>query len=311
MIEVSDLKKRFGKAEAVSGVSFSIKKGNIVGLLGPNGAGKTTTMRMLTGFYNPSSGDVKIKGYSIQNSENKQKIKKIMGYLPESSCIYPDMLVCDYLSFVADSRQLEQDNKKKGIQKAVESTSLQEYYYKPISKLSKGYKQRVSLASTLVHDPEILILDEPTSGLDPNQIREIQKLIRDLSSNKTIVLSTHILSEVESTCERAIIINRGKIVLNKTLSEISELKKGKTSYRVILKGKQDSALDSYKKAFAEEGESVKVLSVNSNSTDLRVIAKTDIGERAFQTAVKRKFTLTELYAEKNTLEDVFTSLTTN
>ena len=309
MVEVTELKKNFGKTEAVRGLSFSVKQGNIVGLLGPNGAGKTTTMRMLTGFYEPSFGSVKIKDLPIQ--DHRQEIKKIMGYLPESSCIYADMLVCDYLNFVADSRQLNGDNKKRGIRRAVEATSLEEYYYKPISKLSKGYKQRVSLASTLVHDPEILILDEPTSGLDPNQIREIQKLIRDLSSNKTIILSTHILSEVESTCKRAIIINRGKIVLDKPLSEISKLKKGNISYRVTIKGKKNTVLNAYQKAFSKEGEKVELLSENADTTDLRILAKTNIEERAFQTAVEKSFVLTELYAEKNTLEDVFTSLTAN
>ena len=309
MIEVTELKKHFGKTEAVRGVSFSVKKGSIVGLLGPNGAGKTTTMRMITGFYDPSSGSVKIKDLPIQ--DHRQEVKKIMGYLPESSCTYADMLVCDYLDFVADSRQLNGDNKKRGIQKAVESASLEEYYYKPISKLSKGYKQRVGLASTLVHDPEILILDEPTSSLDPNQIREIQKLIRDLSSDKTIILSTHILSEVESTCERTIIIDRGKIVLDKPLNEISELKKGNMSYRVTLKGQKNTALNAYEKAFSKGGESVELLSRNSATTALRIVAKANIGERAFQTAVEENFVLTELYAEKNTLEDVFTSLTAN
>ena len=308
MIEVIGLEKNFGKTMAVKGVSFSVKKGSIVGFLGPNGAGKTTTMRMLTGFYNPGSGDIKIKGLPIR--EHRQEIKKLMGYLPESSCTYTDMLVCDYLNFVADARQLDQKQKKNGIEKAVLSTSLQEYYYQSISKLSKGYKQRVSLASAMVHDPEILILDEPTSGLDPNQIREIQKLIKNLASNKTIILSTHILSEAESTCERAIIINRGEIVLDKSLSDISKLKKGNMSYRLSLKGKQKTAIDTYKKEFSRDGESVEVISLNSDSTDLKVIATSDIEERAFRTAVREKFVLTSLYPEKNTLEDIFTSLTT-
>ena len=264
MIEVRDLKKSFGTTEAVKGISFSVKKGSIVGLLGPNGAGKTTIMRIITGYYRPHEGDVQINGISVKT--DTLSIRKMIGYLPETSCTYSDMLVCDYLNFIGESRMLNESEKTRGIDKSVHATSLQEYFYKPISKLSKGYKQRVGLASTLIHDPDILILDEPTSGLDPNQIREIQTLIKNLSKEKTVILSTHILSEVEASCERAIIINHGKIVLDKPLQEISNLKKGSSTIRVTLKGKNPSALEKYKQVFQGDNGSVEL--VNSGPKKL-------------------------------------------
>ena len=307
MIEVRDLRKSFGEIQAVQGISFSVSKGDVVGLLGPNGAGKTTTMRMITGYYTPGEGQVHIAGVPVLGST--VETKKMIGYLPETSCTYSDMLVCDYLNFIADSRMLDAKAKKAGIESSIESTSLQSYYYQPISKLSKGYKQRVGLASTLVHNPEILILDEPTSGLDPNQIKEIQKLIKGLSKEKTIILSTHILSEVEATCERAIIIDKGKIAMDKPLGEISTLKTGGASYRVTIKGKEPSILDAYKKAFDKEGEVVESVSSSDENTTLHLVAGEDLAERAFRTAVDKKYILLELSSEKSSLEDVFTSLT--
>ncbi len=309
MIEAQNLKKNFGDIEAVKGISFSVSKGDVVGLLGPNGAGKTTSMRMLTGYYRPESegGEVHINGISV--TEDDVATKRMIGYLPETSCTYSDMLVCDYLEFIAESRMLDDPQKKRGIESSVGYASLEQYYYQPISQLSKGYKQRVGIASTLVHDPDILILDEPTSGLDPNQIKEIQKLVAKLSEGKTIILSTHILSEVEATCERAIIIDEGKIVLDKPLQELSTLTTGGYAYRVNIKGNQSSALGTYRKIFASEGDIVETQNENGKDTTLRIISKENSAEKIFKTAVDEDYILLELSSEKSSLEDVFTSLT--
>ena len=311
MIEVRNLKKSFGNTEAVKGISFSVSKGDVVGLLGPNGAGKTTSMRMLTGFYRPESGggEVCINGISV--TEDDIATKKMIGYLPETSCTYSDMLVCDYLEFIADARMLDNAQKKRGIESSIGYTSLQQYYYQPISQLSKGYKQRVGIASTLVHDPDILILDEPTSGLDPNQIKEIQRLVSELSKEKTIILSTHILSEVEATCERAIIINEGEIVLDKPLKELSTFKTGGYSYRINIKGNPESALNTYQQIFSDEGDLVEAQSTDGENTVLRIISKENSAEMIFKTAVDQGYVLLELSSERSSLEDVFTSLTTD
>ena len=300
MIEVKSIQKKFGKFEAVKNINFTIKQGEIVGLLGPNGAGKTTTMRLLTGYYKPTSGVVSINNLSY--SEDLQQIQKMIGYLPETSSTYTDMLVCDYLKFIATARGVPANSLAKNIKKAVQATDLGFYYYRPISQLSKGYRQRVGLASTLVHDPEVLILDEPTSGLDPNQIKEMQHLIKNLAASKTIILSTHILSEVEATCERAIIINKGNIVLDKALID---LKKSVTSYIYTLKLKgYIENIDS----FFKYGQ-VSVIERIAEHTKLEIHSTYDSAEDLFNLAVSNKLVILELFSQKNSLEDVFSTLT--
>ncbi len=306
MIQIEGLTKNFGQFCAVKEISFKISKGEVVGLLGPNGAGKTTTMRMLAGYYTPSQGNVMIDKMLIQS--NKQEVQKIIGYLPESSSAYNDMLVCNYLDFVAEARGLVKEEKEEGIEMAVASTSLEDYYYRPISQLSKGYKQRVGLASTLVHSPQILILDEPTSGLDPNQIREMQNLICELSKEKTIILSTHILSEVEATCQRAIIINNGEIVLDKPLNELEEIKEGLVNYKVTIKGKSPEIHKEYSSVFQSEGEKVELLEDKEN-TKLLITSNKDAAEQIFKTAKKNNHVLIDLYLAKSSLEDIFSNLT--
>ena len=210
MIHMEKLTKYYGDFCAVDGIDLDIRRGEITGLLGPNGAGKTTTMRMLTGYLEPSSGSIRVKDYTT--GTDMLAIKRLMGYLPESAPLYHNMLVFDYLDYVARIKGLEGASKRERIGAMVGLCGLTGIMHKPISELSKGLKQRVGLAHAMIDDPEILVLDEPTSGLDPNQIVEIRDIIRSIGRDKTIILSTHILSEAEATCDRIVIIDRGRIV---------------------------------------------------------------------------------------------------
>jgi len=216
-IEVSNVIKTYGEQRALDEVSFSIEKGEIVGLLGPNGAGKSTLMKIITCFIPPDSGEVKVYGYDI--FEESLQVREKVGYLPEHNPLYLDMFVKEYLEFVAGIHKLGKNTRKR-IEEMIELTGLQLEQKKKIGALSKGYRQRVGLAQALIHDPEVLILDEPTSGLDPNQIQDIRNLIRSIGSQKTVMLSTHIMQEVEAICDRAIIINKGKIVADDSLEKL-------------------------------------------------------------------------------------------
>ncbi|MFZ1199134.1 MAG: ATP-binding cassette domain-containing protein, partial [Desulfobacterales bacterium] len=226
MIHVENLTKSYGGIAAVDQITLEIQNGEILGLLGPNGAGKTTTLRMLTGFLPPSAGTIRVKELDIER--HPIEIKKLMGYLPESAPLYHDMLVFDYLNYIADIRETPPDVKLARLRELAELCGLNPVMHKPIAELSKGFRQRVGLAHAMMSDPEILILDEPTSGLDPNQIVEIRHIIKRIGKQKTVVLSTHILSEAEATCDRVVIISRGKIVAD---GDIDKLKQsaGRTS----------------------------------------------------------------------------------
>ncbi|MEE8378228.1 MAG: ATP-binding cassette domain-containing protein [Candidatus Aminicenantaceae bacterium] len=215
MIKIENLTKYYGELKAVDSVSFEIQKGEILGLLGPNGAGKTTIYRILTGYLSPTSGSIKVKNFNID--DNLIEIKKLIGYLPEAAPIYQDMLVFDYLNFIADIRGVDKEKKMSHLRDLADLCSLNEVMHFSVNELSKGYRQRVGIAHALMGDPEILVLDEPTSGLDPNQIVETRDIIRRIGKEKTIVFSTHILSEAEATCDRVVIINRGKIVADNTV----------------------------------------------------------------------------------------------
>ena len=231
MIQVENLTKYYDDVRAVDQINFDIQKGEITGLLGPNGAGKTTTLRMLTGFLRPTSGSIQVKDYSIETQA--LEIKKILGYLPESAPLYHDMLVYDYLNYVANIRQIPATDKLSRIRELADLCGLNEVMHKPIAELSKGYKQRVGLAHAMMDDPEILILDEPTSGLDPNQIVEIRDIIRRIGKEKTVILSTHILSEAEATCDRVIIIDKGSIVADDTVDGLRNSTKIKSFEKIF------------------------------------------------------------------------------
>lgn len=222
-IQVSELSKVYGEQRAVDAISFELKQGEITGFLGPNGAGKSTTMKMITGFLPPTSGKASVCGFDIVSQS--LEVRKRVGYLPESNPLYYDMYIREFLEFVAGVHQLGKAGAQR-IAAVIEQTGLQPERRKKIGALSNGYKQRVGLAQALLHDPEVLILDEPTTGLDPNQLADIRQLIKELGANKTVILSTHIMQEVEALCDRVIIINKGKIIADDKLSLIRENSSG-------------------------------------------------------------------------------------
>lgn len=308
MIQVEGLTKYYQNFCAVDNISLDIKKGEIIGLLGPNGAGKTTTLRMLTGYFQPTSGDIRIKETSV--TENPLVVKKSIGYLPESAPIYQDMLVYDYLSYVADIRGIEKSDKLSRLKKLSDLCGLESIMHKAIGDLSKGLKQRVGLAHAMMSDPEILILDEPTSGLDPNQIVEIRKIIREIGKEKTIILSTHILSEAEATCDRIVIINKGKIVADGTTESIKNEDGGRNTISITLENAAFSDVESALKSIAgistienlaAEAGTVKLLIECSGKKDLR-------GE-VYGVIKQNDWILLELYQESKTLENIFRNLT--
>ncbi|MCB0751429.1 MAG: ATP-binding cassette domain-containing protein, partial [Ignavibacteriae bacterium] len=223
-VSVTNLTKKYQTQRAVDNISFEVKTGEVLGFLGPNGAGKTTTMKIITGFMAPSDGDAKVNGVSVL--ENPEQVKRSIGYLPASNPLYQDMPVLEYLHFIAELQNVPKNKIQDRIAQMVKVCGLNVEKHKKISELSKGYKQRVGLAQAMIHDPEILILDEPTTGLDPNQIVEIRNLIREIGREKTVILSTHILPEVEATCDRILIINDGKIVADGTSESLRKQAQG-------------------------------------------------------------------------------------
>jgi ABC-2 type transport system ATP-binding protein len=240
MIEVQNLQKRFGAIKAVKGVSFNVKKGEVLGFLGPNGAGKTTTMRMITGFLPPSSGSAVVCGHNI--IKEPVKVKDKIGYLPENAPAYDSMTVTNFLSFAAEIRGFSGSNKKERIGSAIEKCRLEKVRHQSIGTLSKGYRQRACFAQAILHDPPVLIMDEPTDGLDPNQKYVVREMIKEMAAEKVIIVSTHILEEVEAVCSRAIIISNGTIVANGTPDELK--KKSDTGrledvFRMLTLGKEE------------------------------------------------------------------------
>lgn len=305
MIHVENIEKIYGKFKAVNNVSFDIGRGEIVGLLGPNGAGKTTIMKILTGYHYPTSGNAILNGYSIY--DNPLKIKESTGYLPEMAPLYDDLTVIEYLDFMADIRKINKEIKKREIERVIAECGLSPVVYRGIGKLSKGYRQRTGLAQAIIHSPEILILDEPTTGLDPNQIIEIRKLISDIGKEKTVILSTHILQEVEAVCNRVLILNRGNIVAEGTPDKIRDDVKEDEKYTVEILGKADIAslekLDSVLGIISEETADGKTI------IKLSTRKQYDAGAEIFDWAVSGGHRLTALVPEQTSLEDIFRILT--
>jgi ABC-2 type transport system ATP-binding protein len=308
MIRIENLTKYYGDACAVDDISFEIKKGEILGLLGPNGAGKTTTLRILTCYLQPASGSIAVKDYNIH--DHSLEIKKLIGYLPESAPLYPDMLVYDYLMFVADVREIEGGMRDSRIKKLADMCGINEVMHRPINELSKGYKQRVGLAHAMINDPEILVLDEPTSGLDPNQIVEIRDIIRAIGKEKTVVLSTHILSEAEATCDRIVIINKGKIVADATTED---LKREAGSDYIMQVSLLHGEFDEIKKILQDIPEVRDVILVNSSNGaldfHLACSGKKDVRPDIYEIIKKNNWPLLEFHMETRTLETIFRELT--
>ncbi len=309
MIQVDNLVKYYKDFKAVDNISFNIDKSEIVGLLGPNGAGKTTTIRTLCGYLAPTSGEIKINGSSIQ--ENLLMAKKSIGYLPESAPLYGDMLVYDYLLLIANLRQVK--NKQERIEEMLELCGLKKVVAKNISELSKGYKQRVGLAHALIGDPEILILDEPTSGLDPNQIIEIRELIKKIGKTKTIVLSSHILSEVEVTCDRIIIINSGKIVADAKTDELKSMTSGAKVVVVEFKNDLKEQVEGFVQKLKGNPAVSDVEEEREQTVKLKITYKDkeDIRGEIFDLLKNTELQIINFYQEDETLESVFRMLTSN
>ncbi len=306
MIEVSNLGKRYGSLEAVQGVNFSINPREVVGLLGPNGAGKTTIMKILTCYMFPSYGTARINDWDI--FDRPLEIKKLVGYLPENAPLYTDLNVLEYLSFMAESRSLKGKQKSERIEWAIEECGLKSVVYRGIDTISKGFRQRTGLAQAILHDPEILIFDEPTTGLDPNQIIEIRELIKRLGKEKTVILSTHILQEVEATCGRVLILNEGKIVAKGTPEQINREMKGEVLLEVLLKG---AGRPDGLKAAAGVRELLQISSPGEDLHEVQVALLPDSGaeEAVFDWAVDRGYKILAMVPKRLSLEELFIKLT--
>ncbi len=309
MISVKNLTKTFGRTVAVNNISFEVNRGEVLGFLGPNGAGKTTTMRMLTCYLMPDSGTATVAGYDIV--DDSLEVRKRVGYLPENAPLYLDMDVVSYLEFVADIRGIPSNEKLRRIKRMVEICGLGSVAGRTVGQLSKGFKQRVGLAQTLIHDPEILILDEPTTGLDPSQIIEIRELIKEIGKERTVILSTHILPEVEATCSRVLIINEGEIAASGTPEELHSVAGGEDSFYVAIKT-QDAQVEEKLRRIAAVREVKKLADLEEGYTRYLLKSKDggSVGEQIFKAAVENGWMINELHRETLSLEDIFLKLTT-
>lgn len=308
MIHVENLSKYYKDICAVDQINFDIHKGEILGLLGPNGAGKTTTLRMLTGYLRPTSGTIRVKDYSIDR--NALEIKKLLGYLPEEAPLYHDMLAFDYLNYVADIRDIPKSQKLARIRKLADLCGINEVMHQPIGELSKGYKQRVGLAHAMMNDPEILVLDEPTSGLDPNQIVEIRKIIKRIGQEKTIIFSTHILSEAEATCDRIVIINQGKIVAD---GSADILKKSASQSNILDVTLQNADFKALEKLCATiQGiQEIERIEESDNQLQVRLSSRASEDVRAdiYRKIKDTDWILLDFHQETQNLETIFRQLT--
>jgi len=299
-IKAQDVTKVYGKEKALDRVSFSIETGEIVGFLGPNGAGKTTMMKIITGFIPQTSGEVTVNGLSVIT--NPLEVKKQIGYLPENNPLYDELYVREYLKYVAGLYKTV--NKRERMEEIIEMTGLHDEQKKKIGQLSKGYKQRVGLAQALIHDPEVLILDEPTSGLDPNQIVEIRNLISRVGKQKTVLLSTHIMQEVEAICDRVLIIKEGRIVADETKGNI--LKYIDEEYQTVL---VEFDKDVSKEKIEKVELVVRAVPVNKNQWLVQGQQEHDVRSKIFNFAVKNKLTVLVMQKQEKSLEEVFRMLT--
>jgi ABC-2 type transport system ATP-binding protein len=299
-ISVSNVTKIYEQQKALNNVSFEIHEGEIAGLIGPNGAGKSTMMKIITCFIPQTTGDVKVCGFDV--IEQALEVKKSIGYLPENNPLYLEMYVKEYLAFIAGIYKIKGNNIEKRVTQIIEMTGLGNEYKKKIGALSKGYRQRVGLAQALIHDPKVLILDEPTSGLDPNQIIEIRNLIKTIGKEKTVMLSTHIMQEVEAVCDKIIIINKGNIVANKKTRELNN-----TKAPVIINVEFDDKID-IKHINSISGVQ-QVININTNTWKIISTPERDIRPDIFQMAVHHNINVLSLNKEEQSVEELFQKLT--
>ena len=305
MIAVEGVSKRYGTVLAVEQLSFSIQRGEVVGFLGPNGAGKTTTMRMITGTLQPDEGSVLLDGTSV--TDDPMAAKRRIGYLPESNPLYDELIVAEYLEYVAELRGLSREQARSGVADAVDETDIADVFYRPIGECSKGYRQRIGMASAILHRPEVLILDEPTEGLDPNQRVEIRRLVSSLGRERTVLLSTHVMQEVEATCSRLVILSRGRLAAEGNVQDLLASRTGGARYVVEADG--DAIADALASLPGVTGHSAE-------QVHGRVRVQLDAGGDGelrpdiFAMARDRGWTLWELHRERASLEQLFRDLTT-
>ena len=308
MIEINNLVKKYGDHVAVDNLSLKVEPGKIYGFLGPNGAGKSTTMNIITGYLGATSGEVKINGFDIFTQP--EEAKKCVGYLPEIPPLYIDMTVVEYLDFVAELKKLDKKNRKKYVKEAMDTTGITEVSGRMIRNLSKGYKQRVGLAQAILGYPEVIILDEPTVGLDPMQIIEIRNLIKKLGENHTVILSSHILTEISAVCDHVFIISKGRLVASDSTEMLLSEMSGEQEISLTIKGDAEAVSNSVKDI--EDVTNVNICEASEEGTSLLIVTakkKSDVRELVFEKVISCKVVILEMKTVSKSLEDVFLELT--
>ena len=309
MIRVENLSKNYGPVKAVRSISFDLDDGQVVGFLGANGAGKSTTLKIMTGYISPTSGNVYYNDHNIQ--ENTSEIQKDIGYLPELNPLYGEMRVHDYLKFISEIRGISKENFKSAFQKVVEECALNAVAHRTIGNCSKGYKQRIGLAAAMIHDPKILILDEPVTGLDPNQIVEIRQLIKKLGKEKIVIMSSHILQEIQATVDRIIIINEGSIVADGSSDSLLSDTNAQTELSMDVENADENDINDMKAIIP----SIEIASISKEDTHTKINIKypknNDPRSDIFKYAVDKGWTILEMFATKQNLEDIFRNLTSS
>lgn len=307
MIKVENVTKKYGSFVAVDNISFEIGEGEIIGFLGPNGAGKTTTMSMITGFIEPTEGKIEIDGYDI--SKKAKKAKREIGYMPENVPLYNDLTVKEFVTYMAELKKVKGKEKKEEVQRVIKATQIDDVQDKLIKNLSRGYKQRVSMAGALVGNPKVLLLDEPTVGLDPKQVTEIRSLIKSLGKNHTVILSSHILSEISQICEKVIIINKGKIIAQDTPQNLEEKVQTENSLIVTVEDKENKFEEVIKNI--DGVSNISLITKNADGTikySVKSAEEKDIRKDVFEAAAKNGITILEIKKSEATLEDAFINL---